>query len=182
MRRLLSVLVTGLLAAGALAGAGVAKEANLELSSSPTGTKPGEAWDVTLTVFAGHDEAVDAAAATPPVITIRNVDTGERLTFTAGPSDVPLEIAPAKNWDARVVFPSAGTWDYEIDDGWTGRVYQYDPVVIASPVVAAPAADRPGDGQGAGFPVWPFAGGLAAALVAAFAAVLTVRRRRLGAA
>jgi hypothetical protein len=182
MRRLLLVLVPSLLVAGALAGAAAAKEANLELSSTPAGTKAGEAWNVTVTVFAGHGEEVEAAA-TPPVITIRNVDTGERRTFTAGPSDVLLDIAPARNWDARVVFPSAGTWDYEIDDGWTGRVYEFGPVVIGgAPVVAAPAAGRPADGQGAGFPVWPFAGGLAAALVAAAAAVLTFRRRRFGAA
>jgi hypothetical protein len=68
-----------------------------------------------------------------------------------------------------VVFPSAGTWRYEVFDGftsWDGR-----PAPCARKhTFASVRIDGPGAASGSGsgtFPVWPVVGGLAALLVAA---------------
>ncbi len=180
MRRILAVFSAGLVAVGALAGAAAAKEAALDMSSTPHGTLPGEPWNVTLTIFAGHDEAVGAAS--PPVVKITNLGTGETLSYKG--KQIPFDTSdPVKKWQVRVVFPTAGRWDYSIDDGWTGRVYQYQPVLIVAPAAPAVPASQTGDGSaGGGFPVWPVTGGLIAAALAALAGAFTLRRRRFGAA
>src|SRR6266542_3887463 len=54
------------------------------------------------------------AAEARPQVTIVNADTGARKTFTAVPTDVSRGV-----YEASVVFPSAGSWRYEVFDGFT---------------------------------------------------------------
>ena len=132
MRRLMTGLLLMLVAA-ALAGPAAAKEANVELGSTPAGLGPGDPWNLGIQVFADPGAL---AKADPPVVTIRN-SSGEETRFPAE----PLGTEPG-TYTATVVFPEAGTWTYEVYDSATGRTYEYDPVVIEGPAVA-PTAGAP---------------------------------------
>ncbi len=175
MRRFAGMLVLIVLAAAALAGTAMAKEGGIELSSTPAGTKPGEPWTPTLTLIDGSPELL---AQVKPGISIRNTDTGERLTFPAKPTKDPQQYA------ARVVFPNAGWWMVEAYDGVTGRSYtvgagQY---LIEDPKSTTPTGGITGRGapEGGSFPIWPAAAGGSALFLAAVGAALFLRGRRLG--
>ncbi|HYM64814.1 MAG TPA: hypothetical protein VES61_09060 [Gaiellaceae bacterium] len=174
MRRVMTGLLLMLMAA-ALASPAAAKEANVELGSTPAGLGPGDPWNLDILVFA--DPGV-LAKADPPVVTIRN-SAGEETRFPAEPFDKN----PA-TYKATVVFPEEGTWSYEVYDSATGRTYEYDPVVIQAPAVA-PTAGGAGDSQPVsaavsddGFPLWPvLVGSFGLALVAAGLTVFLRRHR-----
>jgi hypothetical protein len=173
MRRFLSVLVLTAFAATALSSAALAKEGGVELSSMPAGTSPGEPWTPTLHLIRGTPELL---AQAKPGVTIRNVDTGERLTFPAEPTADP------RVYDVRVVFPEEGWYRVEAFDGVSGRSYEFGgqwyidgPGV--TPVPGPPAASV---GDESSFPVWPVAAGSTAILLAAVGAALFLRRQRLG--
>ena len=174
MRRLMTGLVLMLVAA-ALAGPAAAKEANVELGSTPAGLGPGDLWNLGIQVFADPGAL---AKADPPVVTIRN-SAGEETRFPAE----PLGTEPG-TYTATVVFPEEGIWTYEVYDSATGRSYEYDPVVIEGPAVA-PTAGGSGDSQPAaasasddGFPLWPVLGGsFGLALIAAGLTVFLRRHR-----
>ena len=104
-----------------------------------------------------------------------NADTGARKTFTAKPTD-----ASAGRYEVQVVFPSAGTWSYEVFDGFTSwdgraapcaRTHTFASVEIGGP--SAASGSGPGSGSS---PVWPVVGGFGALLVAAIVLVGLVRR------
>jgi YtkA-like len=132
VRRLLILLVPlALLIAAppALAGGW----ATVGLSSTPAGTPPGKPWDVDITVLAHGRTPVPGLT---PAVHIRSGDTTRQ--FAAKPTGKPGV------YRARVVFPEAGRWRYEVADGYVSDFRHTFPAVDigggGSP--AAPAADR----------------------------------------
>ncbi len=122
-------LFISVVAAAALALAGVAAAggwATVGLSSLPAGVGAGEPWDVELTVL---QHGRTPLAGVEPTLTIRNVDSGEKRTFAAKPTDRVGVYA------VRVVFPSSGTWAYEVYDGFGeyggAQTHTFKPVTIA---------------------------------------------------
>ena len=149
MRRLtlLAPLAALVLAGGARAGG----FATVQLSSLPSE----RTWAVDLTIL--QHGRTPLAGLRP---TVRIWRDGESATFRARPTGT------VGVYHARAVFPSSGTWQYEIDDGFT-QTHHYAPVEIA-----------PAPGAGS-FPTWPLVGGLlgAGALAAVAVALRRVRGR-----
>jgi hypothetical protein len=165
MRRL--ALVTFLFLAAPAIGGGFATTG---LSSMPDGTSAGEPWVVTIDV---RQHGVSPTDGLKPAITIYGNGTNRR--FAAKP------LGDGK-YRAEVVFPSAGTWKYEVDNGFGYGVpaEEYPPVHIAeaddavaaaAPARSTPAAPAPGDDG----PPWLTA--ILAGLAAAGITVLALRRR-----
>jgi hypothetical protein len=171
-------VLTGLLlmlVAAALAGPAAAKEATVELGSTPAGLGPGDPWKLGIQVFADPGAL---AKADPPVVTIRD-SAGEETQFPAE----PLGTEPG-TYTVTVVFPEDGTYTYEVYDSATGRTYEYDPVVIEEPAVA-PTAGGSRDSQPVaaaasddGFPLWPVLGGSFGLTLVAAGLTVFVRRHR----
>ncbi len=166
MRRLLLLVpLAVLLVAAPSAHAG--GFATVGLSSGPEGVDAGQPWNVDLTVLAHGRTPVDGIT---PIVRIRSGAT-ER-SFPAEPAGEPGV------YRAQVVFPSAGTWRYEVQDGYVDAVHSFPPVEIAGDG-GSTAASAPDDGGGiaAGWLI-----GAAGALVLALAAFALDRRRRHGGA
>jgi hypothetical protein len=136
MRRKLIIVAAAL----ALACAGTALAggwATVKLSSSPKGVAAGEPWVVDITVLQ-HGLASQPLCCLKPAITIRKV-AGAR---SASSSSAVTKTFKAKAtgrigvYRARVVFPSAGKWRYEVFDGFTeyggARTHKFAPVKIAA--------------------------------------------------
>ena len=155
-----TVLIALLLAAALVPATAVAGGwATVELSSTPDGLAPGKPWNVELTVLQHGRTPLEGVE---PSIVVTDGRGAER-TVAATPSGVPGV------YRASVVFPSAGTWEYVVDDGFSQR-HSYPPVTIGAPGPAAPPDDDP-------FPWAAFIAALAAGAVAAAATSLLVRRR-----
>ena len=137
MRRLLFALpIIALLALAPSASAG--GWATVGLSSTPAGTEPGKPWDVNLTILQHGRTPLDDLS---PTITIRNGDATK--TFNATPAGAPGE------YRVSVVFPSAGKWNYEVNDGFiTGQPHTYPPVQIGAPASAPASAPTTADDGG----------------------------------
>jgi hypothetical protein len=174
VRRPLMLLVplALLVAAPAAYGGGFA---TVGLSSTPTGIAPGEPWDVDLTVLQHGRTPVEGVT---PTVYIRSDDATK--AFTAEPTGKPGV------YHARVVFPRAGRWNYEVNDGFFTDMRHTFPAVeigdgAGSPAV--PAADTarpapapaPDDGGIAAGWLW----GAGAALLLALAVLGVDRRRRM---
>jgi hypothetical protein len=87
--------------------------ATVQLSSTPQGIHAGEVWDVRLTVL--QHGRTPLAGVTPSV----QIASGRRWrTFAARPT------ATTGVYRARVVFPAAGRWSWQVDDGF-GRIHTY---------------------------------------------------------
>ena len=160
MRRLLIAL--GVLAALVFVPAAFAGGwATVGLSSTPAGVRPGEAWTVDITVL---QHGKTPLADVKPEVTIRNGDATR--TFAARPT------GKVGVYHASVTFPTAGTWTYEVDDGFVmQQAHTFPPVRIGAPASAPAAATTTDDG---GVDVtWLVLGGLALLL----AAVLLLARR-----
>jgi hypothetical protein len=121
-------LFIALVAVAALALSGTAAAggwATVGLGSLPTGVDPDEPWNVELTVL---QHGKTPLAGVKPTLTIRNVDTGQKKTFAAKPTDRVGVYA------VEVVFPSAGTWAYEVYDGFGqyggAQTHTFKPVTI----------------------------------------------------
>ncbi len=155
MKRVTSAvsLVVCSLAIAAAASAG--GWATVGLSSTPEELSAGKTWAVDLKVLQhGRTPLADVK----PTVTITGKETGKKLVFAAEPTD------RVGVYRAKVKFPAAGTWSYEVDDGF-GRTHTFAPVEIAR------AAD------GGGIPAWLLAGGLIVALAASLLVVLPRLRR-----
>jgi hypothetical protein len=177
-------LIGGVLVA-ALASAAPASAgcwATVGLAAPPAGTAPGEVWTAKITVLQhGRNPLPDAADATPK-LTIVNRATGERRTYAAKASDPAAGL-----YEARVVFPSAGVWRYEVFDGftsWNGEpapcasTHTFAAVAIGGPDAGARGASSESFPVGqSGFPLWPLVAGLGTLLVAAIVLVYFLRRR-----
>ena len=153
MKRLLLVLM---LLAVALPGAATAGGwATVQLSSLPAGTKAGDTWKAELLVLQHGRTPLENVS---PVVRIRNGDVTREFVATA--------TEEAGRYAAEVTFPSAGTWQWEIWDGFS-QTHTFAPVTVA-----------PGGGLGDGsFPTLPL-GIVIVALGGALGLFLVTRRRR----
>jgi hypothetical protein len=142
-------------AAVAVPAASAGGWATVGLSSLPGDTPAGGTWSVDLTVLQ-HGRA--PLEGVDPRITLTN-DRGESRSIAA--------VATGKRgvYHADVVFPTSGTWTYEIWDGFT-QTHTFEPVAIAAP--------------GGSFPYQPLALALVLAAGLAAATVLLLRRSRRG--
>jgi hypothetical protein len=154
----LAVLLLLLAAAPALGGGW----ATVGLSSTPAGVVPGKAWNVDITVL---QHGRTPLTGITPLIAIRS--GGVTREFAAKATRKPGV------YRAAVVFPAAGRWTYEVDDGFMGQRHSYPAVTIAAAQAAAPATARGGDGSRDGW-LW----GAGGALILALAVVAVDRRRR----
>ena len=116
-------------------------------------------WNVTISVLRHGKTPTDGAK---PTLTIRNVDTGKTITYAAKP-------AGNGRYTARVVFPSNGTWRYEVDNGLAATGYGASQTQTFAPVHVG------GDPGGSTVPVSVITAGAALALAAAL--LLLARRR-----
>lgn len=157
MRILLATAIVALAAAGTAAAGGFA---TVGLNSQPPdGGGPGSTWDVTLNVLQHGVRPLDGLS---PTIVIRNLDNGETKTFTATPTGDTGKYA------AKVVFPSAGRWNYVVNDGFSPQTHTYKPISISG----QPA----GTGDGGSFSVaWTVAG--STAILLALVAMFVIARR-----
>ena len=151
MKKLLLVLAVAAVAVPAASAGGWA---TVGLGSLPRDTPAGGTWSVDLTVLQHGRTPLEGIV---PAVTIANGD-GERREFAGTATGKPGV------YRVDVVFPTAGTWTYEVWDGFS-QTHTYMPVEIGAP----PA--------GASFPTLPVAG-IALALIAAAALVLFLRRSR----
>lgn len=156
--------------AGCLATVGVAPP--------PERTTAGDVWLANLTILQHGRSPLPDARNARPTVTIRNRATGEEATFVAKVSD-----ARRGTYVARVVFPSAGTWSYEVFDDFTSWGGEEAPCAQTHTFRAVEILGTSGSGAGAppgggSFPVWPVAGGALVLLAGAIAVVLG--RGRLG--
>jgi len=140
----------------------VAKEATVSMTGFPAGgLSAGDRWNPTVYVTIDR-QPVEQAQWTggqmprPQVVAIE-AKTGKRLTYTLQPTGKPGYFS------GSVVFPSSGTWTYELVSHYSDRVYQYRPVTIA-------AADG-------GWSLPAIGGGIALVLAAAGSLFLLWRRR-----
>ena len=153
-RLLLGLAVAGLLLPAAALGGGFA---TVQLSSLPAGTVAGGTWTPTLTILQHGMTPLDGLQ---PAVRITD-GAGKTSTFAAKPAGAP------GTYVAEVAFPAAGTWRYEIWDGFS-QTHTYSPVTI-------------GGGGDASFPTVPVTAGLLAAMALAGALLVALRKRRPGA-
>jgi hypothetical protein len=166
------VLGVGGLVAAAPAAAGC--WATVGLAKPPTGTAAGDVWKAELTIMQ-HGRTPLANAE--PTVTIVNGTSGERRTFAAGATD------RVGRYEAEVVFPSAGHWRYEVNDGFTTMDGQPVPCdrthTFAGATIDPPSGAAGGASGGGSPPLLPIAGGLGGLLAAAL--LFAYLRRRQGA-
>jgi hypothetical protein len=155
MRKLLVAIVT-LAALAVVAPASGGGWATVGVSPAAP-DEAGAVWKVRLNIKQHGRTPLDGVS---PSIIVSN-DDGKTETFAAKPTGEPGIYA------AEVVFPTAGTYTYRIDDGFS-RVHTFKPVEIV------------GDGGGSSFPTVPVAVGIALALALGASLVLLARRRQLG--
>ena len=152
-------LVLAAVAAPVAAGGG---SATAGLSSlPPSGLEAGQDWPVDITVLQ-HGQT--PLVGLQPTITVRNLETGAAAgTFRARPT------GKDGVYHAVVRFPSAGTWSYEVFDGFTeyggAQTHTFTPVEIVA------------GGSGSSFPTLPV-GGISLALLLVGAAIVFLRRPR----
>jgi hypothetical protein len=181
---LLAVIAAALAAPSAASAGGWA---TVGFDPPPDTLAPGEPWQVELTIL---QHGVTPLEGVRPRVIVSPGDGGVRTTFPARATGKP------GIYRATVVFASAGTWRYVVDDGFSAQ-HSY-PVVqvgkggkraVAEPVAVTnaaattpPSSGSPGTEEGGDGPNY-----LLAILAAAFAAVAAgggaalVQRRRGGA-
>jgi hypothetical protein len=162
VRYLVIVFALALAAIGA-GSASAGGWATVGLASMPEGVSSGETWMAEITILRHGVTPTDGAA---PNLTIRNKKTGASETFDAEPGE------ETGVYIARVVFPDAGTWSFEIDNGLAATGYGESAATTYAPVTIAAGSD----GTEA-FRALPF-GILAAAIVLPVAGVFGVRHFR----
>lgn len=155
MKKLLLVFAVAAVAVPAASAGGWA---TVGLSSlPPSGLDANQAWPVDITVLQ-HGQT--PLAGVTPIVRVRD-DGGEVVkSFTAKPT------GKTGVYHAVVTFPSAGTFSYEVYDGFVAyggaQTHTFKPVQIGTP--------------SGSFPFAPL--GIAAALVLALAAATTLVWRR----
>ena len=151
MKKILLALVAAAVLVPAASAGGFA---TVGLSTMPDDdVAAGGTWSTDLTVMAHGRTPIDGLS---PIVRIRNgEDVREFAATPTGTTGV---------YHADVVFPAAGTWHYEIDDGYS-QTHTFKPVDVAP--LSAPSS----------FPTLPV-GGIALALLLSAALALYVRRSR----
>jgi hypothetical protein len=137
MRKALILAAVGALVCTSTALAG--GWATVKLSSSPKNVSAGQPWVVEITVLQ-HGLATQPLAGLQPTLTIRKVSSARTTSSTVKEPLARTFRAKETNrvgvYRARVVFPSAGAWRYEVYDAFTqyggARTHRFKPVVIAS--------------------------------------------------
>jgi hypothetical protein len=116
-----SVLIVAALVALACASTALAGGwATVKLSSSPKGMTADEPWVVNITVLQ-HGLASQPLCCLKPTVTIRRVGP-VRTTSSLGKKALTFRARPTSRsgvYRAKVVFPSAGIWRYEVFDAFT---------------------------------------------------------------
>jgi hypothetical protein len=103
------------------------------LSSTPAGAAPGAPWNVDITVLQhGRTPLQDVE----PAVIITSGDATK--TFAAKPTGKPGV------YRAAVVFPTAGRWQYEVDDGFVPPTHTFPAVQIGAAPAAAATSDDGG--------------------------------------
>ncbi len=173
MRRLATAAAAILGAAAAAGPAHAGGWATVGLAPLPGRLDPGEPWTVRLRIL---QHGVTPLEGVRPAVVIRPARPGgdvERRRFAARPAGAPGV------YRAEVVFPAAGRWAVEVDDGFTATPHGFPAAVIggraAPPAPASPTAAVPGD-DGAWTAV-TVAGAAVAGLAAAGGIALGARRR-----
>jgi hypothetical protein len=138
-----TLIIIGTSIALALAAAGAARAgcaATVGLSPQPP-TEAGAAWNTRITVLQHGVRPLEGAH---PTLTIRNVDSGASKTFAAKPTGKTGVYA------AEVVFPSRGSWRYEVNDGF--------PVQECAQTHTFAPIDISGGGSSSSSPAWTIGG------------------------
>jgi hypothetical protein len=109
--------------------------ATVKLDSSPKGIAADEPWIVNITVLQ-HGLASQPLCCVKPTVTIRRLAAFRAPSAVAKP--LTFRARPTSRigvYRARVVFPTAGTWRYEVYDGFVeyggARTHRFKPVKIA---------------------------------------------------
>jgi hypothetical protein len=109
--------------------------ATVKLSSVPRGLSAGEPWNVNITVLQHGRTPVDGLK---PTVTITKIAPARATSASAGSKSKTFAARPTDGtgvYRARVVFPSAGTWRFQVYDGFTqyggARTHRFAPVKIA---------------------------------------------------
>jgi len=160
MRRIAMVAAAAAVAMVAVPAVQAGGWATVVLAPPPAGLEADETWNANISVLRHGRTPTDGAA---PSITIRG-ESGSQ-TFQA------KQAGKTGAYVARVVFPAAGSWDYEVLDGPAATGYGVSQTHTYSPVEVAPGTG----GEGGGLPAWPFAVG--AIVLAAAGATALVRQR-----
>jgi YtkA-like protein len=157
MRTLIATTVAALAVVGTASAGGWATAG---VSPPSGGIGPGDTWNAEVTILQ-HGQT--PLVGMKPTVTIRN-DAGKAITYPAKPTSKPGVYL------AKVKFPSAGTWRYEVYDGFTqygnAKKHTFAPITIG------------GGTSDSSFPLLPSLGGGALALLAAAGLVLFIRRQR----
>ena len=98
--------------------------ATVKLSSQPKDLAAGEPWIVDITVLQ-HGLASQPLCCLKPTLTIRKIvaELARRAPVSASRCVQTFKARPTSRvgvYRARVVFPGAGTWRYEVYDAFTG--------------------------------------------------------------
>jgi len=108
MKWKLVALAAAVVALSSVPAADAGGWATVKLSSTPTGARAGVPWIVDVTVL---QHGKTPLAGVSPRVTIRR---GAKVVVFRGKPTARVGV-----YRARVVFPSAGTWRYEVWDGFT---------------------------------------------------------------
>ena len=154
----LVVVATALAALAVAAPALGGGFATVGVSPAPP-DEAGAVWNLRLNIKQHGRTPLDGLS---PTVIVTGGDARTE-TYAAKPTGEPGIYA------VDVVFPTAGTWSYRIDDGFS-QVHTFRPVQIV------------GDGGGSGFPTVPVGVGIALALALGAALIVVARRRHIGAA
>ena len=110
--------------------------ATVKLSSSPKGLSAGEPWVVDIRVLQ-HGLASQPLCCLSPTVTIRKVGAPRSKSSSSAVSKSVRARTTGRIgvYRARIIFPSAGTWRYEVFDGFTeyggARTHKFAPVKVA---------------------------------------------------
>lgn len=126
------------------------------LAPPPDDIRAGDTWNAQITILQHGRTPLEGVE---PSVLLLDEDGGVAATFPAEPAGEPGVYV------AKVEFPRAGTWRYQVNDGFS-QTHSYAPVEIAGP----------GSGGGFSVPAWTW--GLGFALVALAALLLLARRAR----
>ena len=167
------VLLGGVLLAAftfaAPAGAGC--WATVGLAPPPNGLAAGKTWTAELKVLQHGQNPLPDAADAKPTVTIINRASEDRKTFAAKATDPAAGL-----YEARVVFPSPGVWEYEVFDGFTSYNGEDAPCARTHAIGDVRIGGSAPPSSAGAFPVAPLGGGLGALLLVGIG-VLYVRRR-----
>lgn len=112
--------------------------ATVKLSSSPKNLSAGQPWIVDVTVLQ-HGLATQPLCCLRPTVTIRRIVAARTTSSNVKePLARTFKARPTSRvgvYRARVVFPGAGSWRYEVYDAFTqyggAQTHRFKPVRIA---------------------------------------------------